>query len=150
LAQALFTYDRNIAESDRRYQRAIELNPNYATAHQWYAGGNLVSTQRFDQAIAEGRRAVELDPLSLIANLELASIYSYARQSDQAIAQLHKIIEMDPNWYLAHMVSVRLMALKDSLPKLLPPCVKARGLNDDPAVLSLPHCVRTFRQETRS
>ncbi|CAN5757350.1 hypothetical protein BH20ACI3_BH20ACI3_24720 [soil metagenome] len=63
LGLILFTYERNVPESDREYQRAIELNPNYATAHQWYGGG-LGATGRFDQAIAEGRRAVELDPLS--------------------------------------------------------------------------------------
>jgi serine/threonine-protein kinase len=133
----LFYYERNISESDREYQRAIELNPNYATAHQWYAGGNLVSTQRFDQAIAEGRRAVELDPLSLIANLELAAIYGYARQNDQAIAQLRKIIEMDPNWYLAHMVLGQTFGYKGQFAEAITECEKARGLNDDPAVLAL-------------
>jgi len=136
LGQALFTYDRNIAESDRQYQRAIELNPNYATAHQWYAGGNLVSTQRFEQAIAEGKRAVELDPLSLIANLELASIYGYARQNDQAVVQLRKIIDMDPNWYLAHMVLCETYNFKGQFAEAIAECEKARGLNDDPAVLS--------------
>lgn len=136
LAQALFTYDRKVAESDREYQRAIELNPNYATAHQWYAGGNLVSTQRFDQAIAEGRRAVELDPLSLIANLELGAIYAYARQNDQAIAQLRKIVEMDPNWYLARMILCQTYSFKGQFAEAIAECEKARGLNDDPAVLS--------------
>ena len=136
LGQALFTYDRNIAESDRQYQRAIELNPNYATAHQWYGGANLVATGRFDQAIAEGRRAVELDPLSLIANLELAAIYGYARQNDQAIAQLRKIVEMDPNWYLAHMVLCETYNFNGQFAEAIAECEKARGLNDDPAVLS--------------
>ena len=136
LANLLYYYERNIPESDREYQRAIELNPNYATAHQWYAGGNLASTERFDQAIAEGRRAVELDPLSLIANLELAAIYGYARQNDQAIAQLRKIIEMDPNWYLAHMVLCQTYNYKGQFAEAIAECQTARGLNDDPAVLS--------------
>jgi eukaryotic-like serine/threonine-protein kinase len=136
LGQALFTYDRNTAESDRQYQRAIQLNPNFATAHQWYGGANLVATGRFDQAIAEGRRAVELDPLSLIANLELAAIYGYARQNDQAIAQLRKIVEMDPNWYLAHMVLCETYNFKGQFAEAIAECEKAKGLNDDPAVLS--------------
>jgi serine/threonine protein kinase/Flp pilus assembly protein TadD len=134
--QALFSYDRNTAESDREYQRAIELNPNYATAHQWYGGANLITTGRFDQAIAEGRRAVELDPLSLIANLELGAIYGYARQNDLAIAQLRKIIEMDPNWYLARMVLCQTYSFKEQFAEAIAECEKARGLDDDPAVLS--------------
>jgi len=136
LGQALFSYERNTAESDREYQRAIELNPNYATAHQWYGGANLITTGRFDQAITEGRRAVELDPLSLIANLELGAIYGYARQNDQAIAQLRKIIEMDPNWYLARMVLCQSYSFKGEYGEAVAECEKARGLNDDPAVLS--------------
>jgi len=136
LGQALFSYDRNTAESDREYQRAIELNPNYATAHQWYGGANLVTTGRFDQAIAEGRRAVELDPLSLIANVELSAIYGYARQNDQAIAQLRKVIEMDPNWYLARMVLCQTYSYKGQFAEAIAEGEKARGLDDDPAVLS--------------
>jgi serine/threonine protein kinase/Tfp pilus assembly protein PilF len=136
LAYTLYAYDRNIPESNREYQRAIQLNPNYATAHQWYAGGNLVVTQRFDEAIAEGKRAQELDPLSLIVNLELASDYHYARQYDHAIEQLRKIIELDQNWYLAHMVLCQAYELKGQLSEAATECQTARGLNDDPAVLA--------------
>ena len=137
LGQALFTFDRNVAESDRAYQRAIELNPNYATAHQWYAGSTLVATGRFDQAITEGRRAVELDPLSLIANVELSAIYGYARQNDQAIAQLRKVIEMDPNWYLARMLLCQTYNYKGQFAEAIAEGEKARELDDDPAVLAI-------------
>jgi tetratricopeptide (TPR) repeat protein len=130
-----FTYDWKMSEADRHFERAIELNPNYATAHQWY-GGELGATARFDQAITEGKRAVELDPLSLIANVELAATYGYARNYDQAIAQLRKIIEMDPNWYLARMVLCQTYSYKGQLPEAIAECEKARALNDDPAVLS--------------
>ena len=136
LGQAHLTFDRNIAESDRAYQRAIELNPNYATAHQWYAGSTLVATGRFDQAIAEGRRAVDLDPLSLIANVELSAIYGYARQNEQAIAQLRKVIEMDPNWYLARMVLCQTFSYKGQFSEAIAEGERARQLNDDPAVLA--------------
>ena len=136
LAMALFNYERNTAESDRAFQRAIELNPNYATAHQWYAGSTLVSTGRFDQAIAEGKRAVELDPLSLIASVELSAIYGYARKDDLAIAQLNKVIEMDPNWYLAHMVLCQTYGSNGQHAQAIAECEKARGLDDDPAVMS--------------
>jgi serine/threonine protein kinase/Flp pilus assembly protein TadD len=136
LGQALFSYDRNVAESDREYQRAIELNTNYATAHQWYAGANLVATGRFDQAIAEGRRAIELDPLSLIANVELSAVYGYARQNDQAIAQLRKVTEMDPNWYLARMILCQTYTFKGQFAEAIAEGERARALDDDPAVLS--------------
>jgi serine/threonine-protein kinase len=136
LAYSLYSYERNIPDSDREFQRAIELNPNYATAHQWYGGANLASTQRFDQAIAEGKRAVELDPLSLIANLELATTYDYARQYDQAIEQLGKAIELDPNWYLAHMLLCQTYDLKGQFAQATAEGEKARELNDDPTVLA--------------
>jgi eukaryotic-like serine/threonine-protein kinase len=135
LAHALFTYDRNLPESNREFQRAIELNPNYATAHQWYSD-NLVVMQRYDESIAEGKRAVELDPLSLVVNLELGTNYDYARQYDQAIAQLRKTIELDQNWYLAHMVLCQAYTLKGQLPEATAECQKARELNDDPYVLA--------------
>jgi tetratricopeptide (TPR) repeat protein len=134
LGQALFS-DREFAESGREYERAIELNPNYATAHQWYAGSTLVATGRFEQAIAEGQKAIELDPLSLIAHVELSAIYGYARQYDQAINQLRKVIDMDPNWYLGHMVLGQAYSYKGRYAEAIAECEKARSLNDDPAVL---------------
>jgi len=136
LGNMLFYFDRQIPESDRAYQRAIELNPNYATAHQWYAGGNLAATGRVDQAIAEGKRAVELDPLSLIANGELGAIYGYARKYDQAIDQLRKTSELDRNWYLAHMILCQVYDYKGQFAEAIAECERARELNDDPAVLS--------------
>jgi len=135
LAHALFTYDRNLPESNREFQRALELNPNFATAHQWYAD-NLVVMGRFDESIAEGKRSVELDPLSLITNLELGANYNYARQPDQAIAQLGKAVDLDKNWYLAHMVLCQVYLSKGQHSEAAGECEKARALNDDPLVLA--------------
>jgi serine/threonine-protein kinase len=136
LAMVLFKFERNIEESEREFLRAIELNPNFATAHQWYAGANLVATGRFDQAVAEGRRAVELDPMALIPNVELAAVYGYARRNDEAVAQLRKVIDMDPNWYLAHMLLGQTYSYTGQFAEAIAECEKARGLNDDPAVLA--------------
>ena len=72
----------------------------------------------------------------MIANLELATSYNYARQHDQAIEQLGKVIELDPNWYLAHMLLCQAYDLKGQLSQAAAECQKARELNDDPAVLS--------------
>ena len=137
LAYILFVNDHNAPESEREFQRAIQLNPNFVTAHQWYAGKVLTIGQRFEEAIAEGKRAVELDPVALITNGELAADYYYARQYDQAIAQSRKIIELDRNWYLAHMFLCQNYVPKGQPSEAVAECQKARELDDDPTVLAM-------------
>jgi serine/threonine-protein kinase len=101
LAHVKYYYDRDWATAEREYKRAIELNPNYPTAHQWYAV-YLMSAGRFDEAVAENRRAQELDPLSLPINMTLGWVFLNARQYDRSIEQLRKTLEMDSNFLLAH------------------------------------------------
>ncbi len=101
LADILYEYDWKFAEADREFKRAIELNPNYATAHQWYAE-YLLAMGRDGEAIAEIKRAQELDPLSLIINSMVGMAYRDTRHYDQAIEQLKKTIEMDQNFAPAH------------------------------------------------
>ena len=84
----LVLFDFKFKESEEEFRRAIELNPNYATAHHWFGNSLLVTLGRFDEAIKEGERAVELDPLSLIINADLGSTLMIARRYDEAIAQL--------------------------------------------------------------
>ena len=91
----------DLAGSLREYQRAIELKPNYATAHQWFGNDSLVSLGRFDEAIAEGKRAVELDPLSPIINADLGITLYLARRYDDAIEQLRKTLVIDPTSFYA-------------------------------------------------
>jgi eukaryotic-like serine/threonine-protein kinase len=97
LANALFNYDWNLSEATREFLRAIELNPNYATAHHWYSDGPLLVMGRFDDAVAGMKRAQELDPLSLIINAEIGVSYTFAGQYDRAIEQFHRTLDMDPN-----------------------------------------------------
>ena len=73
LANVLDSFEWNWVEATKEFQTAIELNPNYATAHHWYSDGVLLPAGKFDEAIAEMKRAQELDPLSLIINAELGS-----------------------------------------------------------------------------
>jgi serine/threonine-protein kinase len=94
-------YDWDLAGALQGFAHAIELKPNYATAHQWYAE-HLVCMGREDQAIEEARRALELDPVSLVINTSVGLVLSGARRFDEAIAQLRKTIEMDRNFALAH------------------------------------------------
>ena len=87
--------------AEREYKRAIELNPNYATAHQWYSE-HLAVAGRQDAATVEIKRAQQLDPLSLIINTVAGIELHWARRYDQAFEQLRRALEMDPNFALAH------------------------------------------------
>ena len=101
LAHIKYYYDRDWAAAEREYRRAIELNPNYSIAHSWYAIA-LMSSGRFDEALAQIRRAQELDPLSLPVNMTLGWVLLNARQYDQSAEQLRKTLDMDRNFILAH------------------------------------------------
>lgn len=90
-------YDWDWAGAEREYRRAIELNPNYETAHQWYAE-YLSAMGRHREAIAEIRRAREANPVSLIVNAVEAWVLYFAREYDQAIAEGQKVVEMDPQF----------------------------------------------------
>jgi len=136
LAYVLFAFDRNMPESDREFRRAIELNPNYATAHQWFGGGTLSATARFDEAIAEGKRAEDLDPFSLIVINERGNVYFYARRYDEAIGQFRKAIDLDQNWYLAHMALCQAYIAKGQHQEAIAECQKALTLNNDPYPLA--------------
>jgi TolB-like protein/DNA-binding winged helix-turn-helix (wHTH) protein len=101
LAFVLMHYDWDFAAAEREYLRAIDLNPNYATAHQWYAI-NLAATDRMDAALAELRHAQELDPLSLIIGADIGELLGLAHRYEEASAQLQNTMKMDPNFLLAH------------------------------------------------
>jgi tetratricopeptide (TPR) repeat protein len=103
LGNVIYAYDRNWPAAEREYKRAIELNASYATAHQLYGIG-LSGAGRFDEAIAEERRAVELDPLSPIITNNLERILFYARRYDEAAAVCRKAIAVDQNFNWHHRV----------------------------------------------
>jgi serine/threonine protein kinase len=94
LANILTSYDWDFARAEEEFKRAIELNPNYPTARQWYAE-YLQAMGRFDEAIAEIRRAQQLDPLSLIISAVAGRIYYCARRYDEAIGELEKTIQIE-------------------------------------------------------
>src|SRR6202451_1490117 len=101
LAVCLDGFDWDFDAAEKEFQRAIELTPGYATAHHWYAW-HLSLLGRYDEAIAEMRKAETLDPLSLIINADLAELLVLAHSYDEAIGQSRKTIEMDPNFAMAH------------------------------------------------
>jgi TolB-like protein/DNA-binding winged helix-turn-helix (wHTH) protein len=97
LGRVLAAYDWDWTNAEKEYKRAIELNPRYAVAHQWY-GGYLAVMGRTNEALAERKRAQELEPLSLIINAELGMAFYYARDYDQAIEQFQRTLELDQNF----------------------------------------------------
>jgi TolB-like protein/DNA-binding winged helix-turn-helix (wHTH) protein/Flp pilus assembly protein TadD len=101
LAFCLDGYDWDFDSAGKEFRRAIELNPGYATAHHWYAW-HLSLLGRYDEAIAEMKKAENLDPLSLIINADLAELLVLAHLSDESIQQSRKTIEMDSNFAFAH------------------------------------------------
>jgi TolB-like protein/DNA-binding winged helix-turn-helix (wHTH) protein/Flp pilus assembly protein TadD len=101
LAFCFDAFDWDLESAGKEFQRSIELNPGYATAHHWYAW-HLGLLGRYDEAIEEMRKAKNLDPLSLIINADLAELLVIAHVYDESISQSRKTIEMDPNFALAH------------------------------------------------
>src|SRR5205823_4154205 len=128
------TFD--FAESKREFERAIALNPNDATAHQWFGNGPLIVTGEFERAIAEGKRAVELDPLSLVVNTDLAVGYTMARRYPEAIEQFNNILAMDPRFYYARWAFGLALQFDGQLPEAIAQYKKAAELTDDPFVLA--------------
>jgi len=133
----LLFYNLDFQGSTKEFERAIALNPNYATAHHWYGLGSLRCIGDFDKAIAELNRALQLDPLSLIINADLGVGLMTARRYDKGIAQLRKTIEMDPYFYYAYLNLGKALQLNGQLDEAVTEYKKAAALNDDPLVLGL-------------
>jgi TolB-like protein/Tfp pilus assembly protein PilF len=90
-------YDYDWRGAEKEFRRAIQLGPQYATAHQWFA--EFLSWQgRFEEAFAESEQARQLDPLSLIIASDYASILYDSRQYDSAVKQYRSVLELDPNF----------------------------------------------------
>ena len=136
LANLVFL-EMNFTEAEKEFRRAIELDPNYATAHHWFSNSLLASLGRFDEAIAEGKRSVELDPLSLINNADFGSTLMVARRYDEAIAQLQRTLALDANFYYAHWNLGEVLYYKGDLAGCIRECEKARSLEEDPEALGL-------------
>jgi len=101
LAFVFDVYDWDWESAEREFRRAIELNPGYATAHHWYAW-HLSEMGRNSEAIAEMRKAENLDPLSLIISANMAEIFLVAHLNDDAIQQSRRTVNMDSNFAVAH------------------------------------------------
>jgi len=103
LALIVQNYDWDWQTAEKEFRRAIELNPNYATAHHWYAE-HLMWLGRFDEAFRESERARQLDPLSMIIAADNGVILYSSRQYDRAIEKFRSVLAMDPNFSRTGMV----------------------------------------------
>ncbi|PYK37330.1 MAG: hypothetical protein DME49_12315 [Verrucomicrobia bacterium] len=139
LAAALFS-ELNFRESKREFERAIELNPNYAFAHYSFGYTVLPALGEFDLAITELRRAVDLDPFSVIINANLGYGYVVARRYPEAIAQLQKTLELDPNFWTTHRNLGEALELSGQLDQGITEYEKSyKFSNDDHALAYLAH-----------
>jgi DNA-binding winged helix-turn-helix (wHTH) protein/TolB-like protein/Tfp pilus assembly protein PilF len=102
LAHVLMNYDWNWPEAEKEFKLSIELNADYATAHQWYGVHYLTATGRPEEALQEMKRALELEPTSLVMNSFMGAALFFAARYDEAIEQCRRTIEMDPNFAVAH------------------------------------------------
>jgi len=124
----LSNYEWDRDGSEKEYRRAIELKPNYATAHHWL-GADLANIKRFDDSVAEMRRAEELDPLSPIIGTNLADMLVYARKYDEAIAQYKRILVRNPNFEYAHVALGRAYGSAGKYPEAIAEVRRALELN---------------------
>jgi serine/threonine protein kinase/Tfp pilus assembly protein PilF len=118
-------YDWDWLGAEKELKRALELNPHYATAQEWYAL-YLMIMGRFEEAVAEAKRALETDPLSLIINAVLGGVYYFAGTLNESLEQFRKTLEIDPNFSVTYLFQAgaleatgRLEEAVDSLNKLV-------------------------------
>ncbi|MEO5580052.1 MAG: tetratricopeptide repeat protein, partial [Gemmatimonadaceae bacterium] len=110
LAWSLFIYDWDWDGAMRQFRRAIEIDPRYATAHQWF-GFLLASRGRMDEALVEGHTAQELDPASVSVRRSLGYVYLYARRYEQGSYHLTRAIAMNPTAEESYRVHGLILAL---------------------------------------
>jgi TolB-like protein/tetratricopeptide (TPR) repeat protein len=125
------------AVAEQNYLKAIELKPNYSTAHHWY--GELLTTMgRFEEAYVELQMAQELDPLSLAINVDLAASFYYARNFKRSERQLLDLLELNASFVRAHVILGKVYAQKGDFAKALEVLQKAVKLSgEDPVTLSV-------------
>jgi len=135
LIHALFDFD--FATSVREFEEAIRLNPNYATAHHWFGDSTLPALGQFDRANAEVKRALEVDPLSVVYNVDAGTVYWITGHYQEAVAQFRKAIEMDPRNYTAHWGLGQALERVGDLAGAIAEYEKSTQLDDDPLPLGL-------------
>ena len=130
----LMNYD--FAAAAREYEKAVALDPNNATIHHWFANQVLDALGQYTREIAEMRRALELDPLSLIVNANLGFALLHASRYDEAIAQFRRTLELDASFYYARSGLGQALELKGLKDEAVVEYNKVVGVTDDPLPLA--------------
>ncbi|HME00407.1 MAG TPA: tetratricopeptide repeat protein [Terriglobia bacterium] len=134
LAYVKLSFDWQWPEAERHFKQALDLNPSYATGHQWYAL-YLVAMGRMNEAIAEIGRAQQLDPLSIIIIAAAAHIYNQAGQYDKALEQCRKALDLYPDFFLAHYIQGRAYEQKGMVPEAIAEFQRANDLSQGSAIV---------------
>lgn len=116
LAYTLAFYDWNWTEAEKEFQKAIELNPNYPTARQWY-GEFLLVFGRFEESLNQIQQAQQLDPTSLIIASDLAGVFYTARRYDECIEQTNKVLQQDDKFSYGYAFQWLCYEGKNDIPK---------------------------------
>jgi adenylate cyclase len=143
-AGKILTNDLDLVGAIREFQRGIELKPNDANAHHWYGNGPLICLGRYEEGIAENKRAIELDPLSPIINADQGQNLYYVRRYDEALAQLQHTLELDPTFFYTHYSLGWVFQAKGDLKAAIAEYEKAKQLGDDPFMLVLLAAAKTM------
>jgi len=131
LAKVRADYDWDWPAAEQEFKRSLELNPNYATAHHWYAL-HLMAMGQFEKAAAEIKLAQQLDPLSLSINASTGLPFYWLRRYDEAIEQFRRTLELDPSFALAHVLLGQAYAQKGMFEEAIAELSRARELDDTP------------------
>lgn len=151
LGHVKMMHDWDWPGAEGEFRRAIELNPNYATAHHWYAL-YLRAMGQFEESLEEIRQAQRLDPLSLIINTVIATHFFYSRQYDKAIEQCCETLELNPNFHVAYCVIGGAYTQQGMYREAIADLQKAISLSPGPEGLTLlgyTHAVAGHRAEAR-
>lgn len=136
LAYVKLYYDWDWKGAEEEFQRAITVNPNYATARHWYSV-LLTARGRHEEALSEIGRAQELDPLSVPINTDIGFELYYARRYDEAISQLRSVLQTSPNFPLAHLWLGRAYEQKGMYPEAIAEFEQAgTALKDWPVIIA--------------
>ena len=136
LAYVKLYYDWDWRGAEEEFQRAIAVNPNYATAHHWYSV-LLTARRRHEEALSEIGRAHELDPLSVPINTDIGFELYYARHYDEAISQLRSVLQTSPKFPLAHLWLGRAYEQKGMYPEAITEFEQAgTALKDWPVIIA--------------
>jgi tetratricopeptide (TPR) repeat protein len=142
--KADFEYDWQGAQQE--FHRALELDPNYADAHFRYAWSYLTPLGKSDEAVAEIKKALQLDPFSRMDNTVSGCIYFYARRYDEALAQFDKAIQLNPDFFVTYYHLAWLYAQLGNYPSAITELSKGRLLAGDDRAASAASQEATLRK----